>query len=642
MRNHHPTDPELLADWLENRREPAFREIVARYAGLVHATARRTCGDESMAAEVSQLTFITLARKARQLASCASLGGWLHRAALLHSKNLLRRTQRENRKRQQLAMETQSHPDQDTWREIQPVLDDALADLSDKDREALLLRFYRALSVREVAATLGIATDAAQKRIDRATSRLRDKLARRGVKTGTSLGAALLAGFAADAQAAVFPISLLASKAIVAGAAGTGSFATIATLVTASKFSAVPLTLLVAGLIGWVGTQRKSIASVEKEIAALRDHIAEVESETSSAVSAQKNSRTVKVFHADQPIDWKEVADHLNDPKGDRLWFAQLQEKLRSMPPEELIVEMDRIAALFSYHPALEQMVLRPLIEKDPALPLKHLIGRVDSPYHSLILPLIDAMGAWAKRDAAAATAWFDEQLAAGSFEEKQLGSRMLQDRFHGPIIGVLISRDLDAAMLRFGMIPESKRNDFLQYELYSWPKEVSDYAAFATMIREMMPEKDRIWPIAAFAQSMPFEKVGAYLDVIHATLEERTASAERAAEMRVQDLTAQDAITRADIDAIRAWAGNVAPHAVGRVTGVALARSTNINTALTFEEAGKLALEYHAETKDDDVLVGFLDSYAGYSNKSAGRIIAESIIDPTRRKNLRHNSPER
>jgi RNA polymerase sigma factor (sigma-70 family) len=594
-----------------------------------------------MAAEISQLTFITLSQKARQLTSCASLGGWLHRTAMLHSKNLIRRVQRENRKRQLLAMETQSHSHHDAWREIQPVLDEALAALSDKDREALLLRFYRALTIREVAATLGIATDAAQKRIDRATARLRDKLTRRGVQTGGSLATALLAGFTADSQAAL-PVSILASKAIAAGATGTGSFATIATLMTASKFSAVPLTLLLAGLIGWVGIQRKSIASVEKEIAALRDHIAEVESQPTSAVSVRKISQPSKVFHADQPIDWKEVAEYLEDSKGDRQWLVQLQAKLRSMSPEELIAEMDRIAALLPSHPALEQMVLRPLIEKDPALPLKHLIGRVDSPYHSLILPLLDAMGAWAKRDVAAATAWFDEQVAAGSFEEKQLGSRMLQDRFHGPIIGVLISRDLDGAMLRFGMIPESNRNDFLQYELYSWPKEVSDYAAFATMIREMMPEKDRIWPIAAFAQSMPFEKVGAYLDAIHADLEERTASAERAAEMRVQDLTAQEAITRADIDALRAWAGNVAPHAVGRVTGVALARSTNINTALTFEEAGKLALEYHAETKDDDVLVGFLDSYAGYSNKSAGRIIAESIIDPTRRKNLRHNSPER
>jgi len=109
------------------------------------------------------------------------------------------------------------------------VLDEALASLSENDREALLLRFYRALTVREVAATLGIATDAAQKRIDRATARLRSKLARRGVQTGGSLGTAMLAGFAADAQAATLPVSMLASKAIAA--ASPGGVISIGTLV---------------------------------------------------------------------------------------------------------------------------------------------------------------------------------------------------------------------------------------------------------------------------------------------------------------------------------------------------------------------------------------------------------------------------
>ncbi|MGJ8634559.1 MAG: RNA polymerase sigma factor, partial [Luteolibacter sp.] len=162
MQNPNPSDPELLSEWLKHQRESAFRKLVARYAGLVQATARRSCRDESMATEVSQLTFITLARKAKSLSSCSSIGGWLHRTAILHSKNLIRQNQRENRKRQNLAMETRSTSQDSTWQEMQSVLDEALAALSEKDREALLLRFYRSLTIREVAATLGIATDAAQ------------------------------------------------------------------------------------------------------------------------------------------------------------------------------------------------------------------------------------------------------------------------------------------------------------------------------------------------------------------------------------------------------------------------------------------------------------------------------------------------
>lgn len=67
MEKSAPSYPELLANWLSQRREPAFHAIVARYAGLVQSTARRTCGDDSLAEEASQLTFITLAQKRNPL-----------------------------------------------------------------------------------------------------------------------------------------------------------------------------------------------------------------------------------------------------------------------------------------------------------------------------------------------------------------------------------------------------------------------------------------------------------------------------------------------------------------------------------------------------------------------------------------------
>lgn len=645
MEKPAPSDPELLADWLGRHRESAFQALVARYAGLVHATAKRTCGDDSMAAEASQLTFIALAQKAKSLTSCGSLGGWLHLTAMMQAKNLIRKSQRENRKRQllQATMETgQPHASNDIWQEMKPVLDEALASLSENDREALLLRFYRSLSIREIAETLGIATDAAQKRMDRAIDRLRRKLALRGVQAGGALSAALLAGFTADAQAGALPISILASKSIAAGAANAGTFTTITTLMTASKSSSIPLGILLAGLLGWVGTQRTSIAALEREVAALQTGFAEPESGIDPMTPTPKTSRTVKVFHEDQPIDWKEVADYFADPKRDSLWLTKLQEKLSMMSPEELIAEMDKIAALYPSDARMEQMVLRPLTEKDPELALRHLSGRLEGWTSSLSIPLIHAMQEWAKRDVAEATAWFDEQAAAGVFDGKQLNDRSLVDRFHGAIIGVMISRNRDAASLRFAMVPEKDRNSFLSMNMFHWAKEIHDYDAYASIIREMIPEKDRVWPIAAFAEAIAYEKVADYLDAINATPAERAASVGRAAEMRIQTLSGDEKITRSDIDAIREWAGKLAPHEVGKVTGIALARSTEINASLTFDEASKLALEYHAQTEDDDVLIGFLSSSPGHDNKSAARVIAKSIIDPQRREDLLRSLPIR
>jgi len=246
-----PSDAELLSDWLERQRDPAFHALVERYAGLVHMAAMRTCGDDSLAAEASQLTFITLARKAKSLVSRSSLAGWLHLTAVMQAKNLLRNHQRESRKLQLLRTHMEIHPQgqpADAWKRMQPVLDDALASLSSSDREALLLRFYRSLSVREIAATLGIATDAAQKRLDRATARLRRQLARRGCEVGGSLSAVMLAGFGADAQAAVPATSVLASKAIAASATGgTTILTTIAIIMTKKATIAAGAALFLAG-----------------------------------------------------------------------------------------------------------------------------------------------------------------------------------------------------------------------------------------------------------------------------------------------------------------------------------------------------------------------------------------------------------
>jgi RNA polymerase sigma factor (sigma-70 family) len=221
--------------------------------------AMRTCEDETLAAEASQLAFITLARKAKSLLSRGSIAGWLHLTAVMHAKNLLRQHRRESRKRQLLRthMDT-SPPDHaaEAWKHMQPVLDEALAALSSSDRETLLLRFYRSLSVKEIAAALGIATDAAQKRLDRATERLRQQLARRGCQVGGSLGAAMLAGLGADAQAVVPGIATLATKALAASAAGGASTLTTIALIAMTKKTAITagaaLLLVGAGAVAFI------------------------------------------------------------------------------------------------------------------------------------------------------------------------------------------------------------------------------------------------------------------------------------------------------------------------------------------------------------------------------------------------------
>lgn len=82
----------------------------------------------------------------------------------------------------------QSPPDQsedEAWRQIAPLLDTAMAALGEKDRHAIILRFFQDKSMNEVATVLSISEEASKKRVHRALEKLRKFFLKRGV-TGTA------------------------------------------------------------------------------------------------------------------------------------------------------------------------------------------------------------------------------------------------------------------------------------------------------------------------------------------------------------------------------------------------------------------------------------------------------------------------
>ncbi len=66
-----------------------------------------------------------------------------------------------------------------------PLLDEAMGQLRDQDRNALVLRFFQNKSLRDVGSALGVDEYAAQKRVGRALERLRAILAKRGAVATT-------------------------------------------------------------------------------------------------------------------------------------------------------------------------------------------------------------------------------------------------------------------------------------------------------------------------------------------------------------------------------------------------------------------------------------------------------------------------
>jgi RNA polymerase sigma factor (sigma-70 family) len=281
-----PDDGTLLRRWLDRGEEASFRELVERYNGLVYHSALRTAGNPGIAAEGAQLTFIVLASRARQLVTRSSLAGWLHQTAVLQTRNLLRKQRREDLKRQSYTAMTDPSEEIQAWREMAPVLDDALAALPESDREAILLRFYRSLTFPEIAAAVGIASDAARKRVDRAVERLRVQLGRRGCHVGTAACLGALGQLGIEAKAGVLSAAVLSSKAIGAAALSTGITATtIAIIMTKKATITAGAALLLAG-VGAIAIINNNPAVPEAETPSANTRPASTRAERSSGPSS--------------------------------------------------------------------------------------------------------------------------------------------------------------------------------------------------------------------------------------------------------------------------------------------------------------------------------------------------------------------
>lgn len=271
-------DPELLRRYAEDRAESAFAEIVRRHVDLVYSAAlRQVNGDAHLAQDVTQLVFADLARKAHALARHRVLAGWLFTSTRYAAAKLVRGEQRRRtRETEAELMREILHDDGANaldWARVRPVLDAALAELGEADREAVLLRFFEGRDYAGVGARLGLGENAARMRVERAVEKLRAALDRRGVG---STSAALALALASQAVVAA-PAGLAASVTGVAlaggGAAAAGAWATFMSLTKLQL--GITGALAVAGSAGWV-MQAQSNASLRAEIAGLRSETQEL------------------------------------------------------------------------------------------------------------------------------------------------------------------------------------------------------------------------------------------------------------------------------------------------------------------------------------------------------------------------------
>jgi RNA polymerase sigma-70 factor (ECF subfamily) len=184
-----PGSDERLARRAQNGEHAAFVVLVARWSDRIHRLAMRMSRNPSDAEEIVQETFMRAHRAIRWFQGEARFGTWLYRIAM--NEALMRRRAAKRRPTESLDALLPRSGDiglaGDPEAEGADVLadrhavslriHDALEQLDEPHRAALVLRDLEELTAEEAAGILGVSPEVVRQRAHRARLRLREQLA---------------------------------------------------------------------------------------------------------------------------------------------------------------------------------------------------------------------------------------------------------------------------------------------------------------------------------------------------------------------------------------------------------------------------------------------------------------------------------
>ena len=355
----------MLAEYVTDGSEPAFRELVRRYLDLVYSAAARLVQDERhLAEDVAQTVFADLARLAGSLPEDVLLGGWLHRHTCFVAATLLR-GERRRRARERQAVEMNAIPDhpEPNLALIAPVLDQAINQLGTADRKAILLRFFEQRDFHSVGEALGSNEDAARMRVNRALEKLHSLLKRRGVTLSAAALGTMLAGQVVSAAPAGMATGI--SNAVLAGsAAGSGITLTSLKLILMSKLKiAIVSTVVAASVVTPLVLQHQARAKLRGQEDSLRQQQSQLSvlTEESKRLSDLAASSSLS---SNQPEELQRLRAEASTLQQQTSTVARLRDENRRLqasvarPPTPLEMREEAIARMnFSKHWMLALML---------------------------------------------------------------------------------------------------------------------------------------------------------------------------------------------------------------------------------------------------------------------------------------------
>jgi len=166
----------------------AFEQLIERHQALVAGTVARMLGSNSDVEDIAQQVFIRVWKSARRYVPRAKFTTWLLKITRNLVFNELRRSKRHahvplqsepGAEETPLKDETNPAPDASLLEtELQRAIEEAIMQLPESQRMALVLRRYEQLSYEEIAEVLNLSVPAVKSVLFRARTELRTRLSK--------------------------------------------------------------------------------------------------------------------------------------------------------------------------------------------------------------------------------------------------------------------------------------------------------------------------------------------------------------------------------------------------------------------------------------------------------------------------------